>query len=81
MLVTAERIDSIFDYLKKEGLGDQFHPSYTRMVPAHYITEIALVGCPDPSPNYHRFFSPKRNSLSPDIEEIGPNVLFYLPLI
>src|SRR4030042_4439933 len=34
-LVIAERIDVIFDYLKKEGLDHQFHPSYTRMVPAH----------------------------------------------
>ena len=29
-LVLAERIDTIFNYLKKEGLVDQFHPSYTR---------------------------------------------------
>ena len=31
----------------------QFHPSYTRMVPAHYVVEIALVGCPDPDPDLH----------------------------
>ena len=60
-LVIAERIDIIFDYLKKEGLDDQFHPSYTRMVPAHYITKIELLGCPDPNPVYSRFFKPERN--------------------
>jgi len=60
-LVIAERIDVIFDYLKKEGLDDQFHPSYTRMAPAHYITRIELLGCPDPNPVYTRFFKPERN--------------------
>ncbi|HBZ21023.1 MAG TPA: asparagine synthase [Bacteroidales bacterium] len=65
-LVVAERIDIIFDYLKKEGLDHQFHPSYTRMVPAHYITKIELLGCPDPNPQYERFFKPERNKYSPD---------------
>ena len=37
----------------------QFHPSYTRMVPAHYVVELALVGCPDPDPIYTRFFTPR----------------------
>jgi asparagine synthase (glutamine-hydrolysing) len=31
------------------------------MVPAHYITKIELLGCPDPNPTYQRFFTPKRN--------------------
>jgi asparagine synthase (glutamine-hydrolysing) len=71
-LVVAERIDTIFDYLKKEGLDHQFHPSYTRMVPAHYITKIELLGCPDPNPVYERFFKPERNKYSSsDIPEIG----------
>ncbi|MCG8606805.1 asparagine synthetase B family protein, partial [bacterium] len=48
-LVAADRIDAIFRFLREEGLHDQFHPSYTRMAPAHYITEIQLVGCPDPN--------------------------------
>ena len=61
-LVIAERIDTIFDYLKEEGMDDQFHPSYTRMVPAHYITKIELLGCPDPNPVYTRFFTPQRNA-------------------
>lgn len=33
-LVVAERIDEIYEFLKSEGLHGQFHPSYTRMVPA-----------------------------------------------
>src|SRR5258706_1786209 len=70
-LIVAERIDAIFDYLRKEGLSEQFHPSYTRMVPAHYVVEIQLVGCPDPDPTYTRFFDPKRNSLPADLNEIG----------
>jgi len=65
-LIIAERIDTIFDYLKKEGLDDQFHPSYTRMAPAHYITKIELLGCPDPNPVYERFFKPERNKYSPE---------------
>jgi len=71
-LVIAERIDTIFEYLKSEGLDDQFHPSYTRMVPAHYITRIELLGCPDPNPVYDRFFTPERNRFgSHDPSRIG----------
>ncbi len=71
-LVVAERIDVIYDYLKKEGMDDQFHPSYTRMVPAHYVTKIELLGCPDPNPVYSRFFRPERNKYNPgNPEQIG----------
>ena len=63
-LVIAERIDVIYNYLKAEGLDHQFHPSYTRMAPAHYITKIELLGCPDPNPVYTRFFKPERNRFS-----------------
>jgi asparagine synthase (glutamine-hydrolysing) len=71
-LVIAERIDVIFNYLKKEGLDHQFHPSYTRMAPAHYITKIELLGCPDPNPVYERFFTPERNKFSSeDTARIG----------
>ena len=52
------RIDTIYNWMKSEGLDAQFHPSYTRMVPAHYVVEIQLVGCPDPDPVYTRFFTP-----------------------
>ena len=70
-LVVADRIDAIHAWLKAEGLADQFHPSYTRMVPAHHIIEIQLIGCPDPDPVYTRFFAPQRNALSTDLDEIG----------
>ena len=70
-LVIAEQMREIRDFLEEEGLGDQFHPSYTRMVPAHHIVEIELVGCPDPNPTYTRFFAPEQNALSPDLDVIG----------
>jgi asparagine synthase (glutamine-hydrolysing) len=70
-LIVAERMEEIKKQLERDGLGDQFHPSYTRMVPAHYVVEILLVGCPDPNPTYTRYFTPERNSLSPDLDEIG----------
>jgi asparagine synthase (glutamine-hydrolysing) len=70
-LIVAQRIDVIHGWLLSHGLADQFHPSYTRMVPAHYITEIQLVGCPDPDPVYTRFFNPQRNKWSADVDEIG----------
>jgi len=75
-LVIAERIDVIYDYLKTEGMDDQFHPSYTRMVPAHYITKIELLGCPDPNPVYNRFFKPERNKFNPENpEQIGKDYI------
>lgn len=70
-LVVAERIDEIHAFLRREGLQGQFHPSYTRMVPAHHLVELALVGCPDPNPAAQRYFTPARNRLSTDLDEIG----------
>jgi asparagine synthase (glutamine-hydrolysing) len=70
-LIVADRIDAIHAWLKGEGYEGQFHPSYTRMVPAHYVVEIHLVGCPDPDPTYARFFTPQRNKLSGDLDLIG----------
>jgi asparagine synthase (glutamine-hydrolysing) len=70
-LIVAERIDAIYDFLVSEGLDGQFHPSYTRMVPAHHVVEIALVGCPDPNPKYRRFFTPQRNRLPADLNVIS----------
>ncbi len=70
-LVVAERIDEIYEFLKSEGLDGQFHPSYTRMVPAHHVVELRLIGCPDPNPVNRRFFSPTRNRLSADLDQIG----------
>ncbi len=70
-LIIAERMDEIAEQLQREGLADQFHPSYTRMVPAHHVLELQLVGCPDPNPTLTRFFAPKRNRLPADIDSIG----------
>lgn len=70
-LIVAERMEEIKQQLERDGLGDQFHPSYTRMVPAHYVVEILLVGCPDPNPTYTRYFTPQRNSLANDLDDIG----------
>lgn len=70
-LIVSDRIDAIARWLDFEGLGGQFHPAYTRMVPAHYVVEIQLVGCPDPDPTYTRFFTPSRNALPTDLDVIG----------
>ncbi len=70
-LIIAERIDEIRQRLRDEGLEDQFHPSYTRMVPAHYLVELPLVGCPDPNPQYRRFFTPEEELWPADLDEIG----------
>jgi asparagine synthase (glutamine-hydrolysing) len=71
LLVVADRIDAIHHFLEAEGYANQFHPTYTRMVPAHHVTEIALVGCPDPNPRYTRFFAPAMASLPADLDLIG----------
>ncbi len=70
-LYVSDRIDTLHEALVRDGLGDQFHPSYTRMVPAHHVVELELVGCPDPDPNYVRFFAPTRETLPEDLDEIG----------
>ena len=71
LLIVASRIDTIHEWLCKQGLGSQFHPSYTRMVPAHHVVEIQLVGCPDPDPVYTRFFTPEMGNLPADLDAIG----------
>lgn len=70
-LYIADRIDALHRALVADGLDAQFHPTYTRMVPAHHVVELALVGCPDPSPTYTRFFTPERGGLPQDLDEIG----------
>ena len=70
-LFVADRIDALQRALADEGLADQFHPSYTRMVPAHHVVEIRLIGCPDPDPTYTRFFTPAREALRPSLDDIG----------
>ena len=71
VLIVADRIDAIFNWLRAENLDGQFHPSYTRMVPAHHVVELQLVGCPDPDPVYTRFFNPEMGTSSTNIDEIG----------
>ena len=70
-LIVAERIDQIAEELARHGWSDQFHPSYTRMVPAHHVTTLRLVGCPDPNPVHRRFFDPPRGTLPNDLDLIG----------
>jgi len=74
-LIVADRMDAIFAWLKSEGFAEQFHPSYTRMVPAHHIVEIQLIGCPDPDPTYTRFFDPQHNTQPQDVTTIGHNYI------
>jgi asparagine synthase (glutamine-hydrolysing) len=71
VLIVASRIDTIYEWLRTESLENQFHPSYTRMVPAHYVVDLQLIGCPDPDPVYKRFFKPVSGTLPADIDEIG----------
>jgi asparagine synthase (glutamine-hydrolysing) len=71
VLIVAARIDAIYQWLKAEGLEAQFHPGYTRMVPAHHVVELQLIGCPDPDPVYTRFFTPAMGVLTTDLDQIG----------
>ncbi|HEU4786888.1 MAG TPA: asparagine synthase-related protein [Gemmatimonadaceae bacterium] len=75
VLIVAERIDEIAQELARHGWSDQFHPSYTRMVPAHHVTTLRLVGCPDPNPIHNRFFDPPRETLPPDLNVIGQHYI------
>jgi len=77
-LVVASRIDAIYEWLKSEGLDGQFHPSYTRMVPAHHVVELQLIGCPDPDPVYTRFFTPPMGTLPADLDIIGRSYISAL---
>jgi asparagine synthase (glutamine-hydrolysing) len=77
-LIVATRIDTIFNWLKAEGLDGQFHPSYTRMIPAHYVVELELIGCPDPDPIYTRFFTPVSGALPSDLDVIGKSYISAL---
>src|SRR4051812_39136990 len=71
VLIVAERIDEIAEELARHGWTAQFHPSYTRMVPAHHVTTLRLIGCPDPNPIHRRFFDPPRETLQADLDVIG----------
>ncbi|REL37850.1 asparagine synthetase B family protein [Rhodohalobacter sp. SW132] len=71
LLIVAERIDEIYNYLKELGFADQFRPDYTRMVPAHYLVRLDVIGCPDPNPQFNRYFTPERNTMNADLDQIG----------
>lgn len=71
VLIVAARIDEIYEQLKRENIHYQFQPAYTRMVPAHHVTELQLIGCPDPDPVYTRFFTPQMGTLPMDLDVIG----------
>jgi asparagine synthase (glutamine-hydrolysing) len=70
-LVVADRIDRIFEWCQSQRIGWQFEPSYTRMIPAHYLVELDQVGCPDPMPRYRRFFEPVVAAGPADVASIG----------
>ena len=70
-LFVSDRIDTIRERLRAEGLASQFQPTYTRMVPAHHVVEIELVGCPDPEASATRFFAPSAPPMSADLESVG----------
>jgi asparagine synthase (glutamine-hydrolysing) len=70
-LVVAERMDEIRDELARRGHAGQFHPTYTRMVPAHHVLTLRLVGCPDPNPVCRRWFAPPRAAGPADREALG----------
>jgi asparagine synthase (glutamine-hydrolysing) len=78
VLIVAERIDEIAAELGRRGWAGQFHPSYTRMAPAHHVTTLRLIGCPDPNPVYRRFFDPPRGTLPPDFDVIGRHYIAAL---
>ena len=71
VLIVAERIDEIAAELARRGWAEQFHPSYTRMVPAHHVTTLRLIGCPDPNPVHLRFFDPSRATSGTDLDLAG----------
>tara|TARA_R100001143_G_scaffold63515_2_gene71240 strand:+ start:33070 stop:34398 length:1329 start_codon:yes stop_codon:yes gene_type:complete len=71
LLIVADRIDDIHSYLKDQDMDYQFRPDYTRMAPAHYVTRLDVIGCPDPNPDYKRYFVPERNKLNSDLDAIG----------
>ena len=71
-LFVADRMDTLRDALDSaKGSADQFHPSYTRMVPAHHVVELQLVGCPDPDPGTRGSSRPRATRCPTDLDEIG----------
>ena len=74
-LIVADRIDAIHNGSQPEGFGDQFHPSYTRMVPAHHVTEIATHRLSRSRSRLHALLRLRSATRSPtDLDEIGRRV-------
>ncbi len=71
LLLVADRIDAIAGWLEAHEYDEQFRPEYTRMAPAHHITRLRLLGCPDPNPTYTRFLDPPMATLPADLDVIG----------
>jgi asparagine synthase (glutamine-hydrolysing) len=74
-LIVSDRIDSLYAWCQEQKIGWQFDPTYTRMVPAHYLVEIDQIGCPDPAPRHQRFFTPTIGQGTEDIAEAGATYL------
>ncbi len=70
-LIVSDRIDSLYRWCQQEKIGWQFDPLYTRMVPAHHLLEIDQIGCPDPAPRHHRFFTPEIGNGPADVGSAG----------
>lgn len=70
-LVVGERMDTIYDWCVSQNIGWQFDPMYTRMVPAHYLIELDQIGCPDPAPRCHRFWTPDAGNGPTDVNLLG----------
>lgn len=77
-LIVAERIDEIYQHLALQGLQEPFHPSLTRMVPAHHLLELNLLGCSSVTPQVQRFFTPVANRLPADVDLIGRHYIQQL---
>ncbi len=77
-LIVSERIDEIYQHLALQGLQQSFHPASTRMVPAHHLLEIDLLGCSSTRPQVRRFFTPVANRLPADVEAIGQHYIHQL---
>jgi asparagine synthase (glutamine-hydrolysing) len=74
-LVVGERMEQLYEWCCEQKIGWQFDPMYTRMVPAHVLTEIEQIGCPDPAPIYTRFFDPVVGQGPTDIDEVGAHYI------
>jgi asparagine synthase (glutamine-hydrolysing) len=70
-LIVADTMKQIWDFCHYHRIEWQFDPSYTRLVPAHYLVEIDQIGCPDPNPRYHRFFKPEAGGGPADVDALG----------